>query len=192
MNGKLNCKPTNMKKQLLLQAVLGITISLMITGCSQKPIESPGDILQKIYNTPNPFRNEKLDSTLFTSELFQLITQSKETEQKSRETIRMSKAPTDKPLLIEGEIFASLYEGYTGFKVLTTEVVNDTALLSVEFTNQSYQQVWTDKVRLVAVAGSWKLENVMYSKPSSQPDLQQVLRAFIGVGQQEQINSINN
>jgi hypothetical protein len=192
MNGKLNCKPTNMKKQLLLQAVLGITISLMITGCSQKPIESLGDIVQKIYNTPNPFRNEKLDSTLFTRELFQLITQSKETEQKSRETIRMSKAPTDKPLLIEGEIFASLYEGYTGFKVLTTEVVNDTALLSVEFTNQSYQQVWTDKVRLVAVAGSWKLENVMYSKPSSQPDLQQVLRAFIGVGQQEQINSINN
>lgn len=181
-----------MKKQLLLQAVLGITISLMITGCSQKPIESLGDIVQKIYNTPNPFRNEKLDSTLFTRELFQLITQSKETEQKSRETIRMSKAPTDKPLLIEGEIFASLYEGYTGFKVLTTEVVNDTALLSVEFTNQSYQQVWTDKVRLVAVAGSWKLENVMYSKPSSQPDLQQVLRAFIGVGQQEQINSINN
>jgi hypothetical protein len=192
MNGKLNCKPTNMKKQLLMQAVFGIAISLMMTACSQKPSESPVDIVQKIYNTPNPFRNEKLDSTLFTRELFQMITQSKETEQRSRETIRMSKAPTDKPLLIEGEIFASLYEGFTGFKVLATEVVKDTALLSVEFTNQSYQQVWTDTVRLVAVAGSWKLENVMYSKPSSQPDLQQVLRAFIGVGQQEQLNSINH
>ncbi len=181
-----------MKKQLLMQAVLGIAISLMMTACSQKPSESPVAIVQKIYNTPNPFRNEKLDSTLFTSELFQLISQSKETEQKSRETIRMSKAPTDKPLLIEGEIFASLYEGYTGFKVLATEVVKDTALLSVEFTNQSYQQVWTDKVRLIAVAGSWKLENVLYGKPSSQPDLQQVLRAFIAEGQQEQIKSINN
>ena len=104
----------------------------------------------------------------------------------------MSKAPTDKPLLIEGEIFASLYEGYTGFKVLATEVVKDTALLSVEFTNQSYQQVWTDKVRLIAVAGSWKLDNVFYGKESSQPDLQQLLRAFVAAGQQEQLNSTIN
>ena len=175
--------------KLFKRAVFLIAISLMMGACSQKPTESPADVVQKIYSAPNPFRNEKLDSALFSKDLYQLITQSKKTEQKSRETIRMSKAPTDKPLLIEGEVFSSLYEGYTGFKVLATDVVKDTALLSVEFTNQSYQQVWTDKVRLIAVAGSWKLDNVIYSKASSQPDLQQLLRAFVAAGQQEQLNS---
>ncbi len=178
--------------KLFKRAVFLIAISLMMGACSQKPTESPADVLQKIYSAPNPFRNEKLDAALFSKDLYQLITQSKETEKKSRETIRMSKAPTDKPLLIEGEVFASLYEGYTEFKVLTTEVVKDTALLSVEFTNQSYQQVWTDKVRLIAVAGSWKLDNVFYGKASSQPDLQQLLRAFVAAGQQEQLNSTIN
>ena len=181
-----------MKIQLIKHALLPIAISLFMGACSQKPAESPADVVQKIYSAPNPFRNEKLDSSLFSKDLYQLITQSKDTEQKSRETIRMSKAPTDKPLLIEGEVFASLYEGYTGFKVLATEVVKDTALLSVEFTNQSYQQVWTDKVRLIAVAGSWKLDNVFYGKESSQPDLQQLLRAFVAAGQQEQLNSTIN
>jgi hypothetical protein len=174
-----------MKMKLFKRAVFLIAISLMMGACSQKPIEYPADFVQKIYSAPNPFRNEKLDSSLFSKDLFQLITQSKDTEQKSRETIRMSKAPTDKPLLIEGEVFASLYEGYTGYKVLATEVMKDTALLSVEFTNQSYQQVWTDKVRLIAVAGSWKLDNIIYGKGSSQPDLQQLLRAFVAAGQQE-------
>ena len=174
------------------RALLPIAISLFMGACSQKPLVSPTDVVQKIYSAPNPFRNEKLDSSLFSKDLYQLITQSKDTEQKSREIIRMSKAPTDKPLLIEGEVFASLYEGYSSFKVLNTELVKDTALLSVEFTNQSYQQVWTDKVRLIAVAGSWKLDNVVYGKASSQLDLQQLLRAFVAAGQQEQLNSTIN
>jgi hypothetical protein len=181
-----------MKIQLIKRALLPIAISLFMGACSQKPLVSPTDVVQKIYSAPNPFRNEKLDSSLFSKDLYQLITQSKDTEQKSREIIRMSKAPTDKPLLIEGEVFASLYEGYSSFKVLNTELVKDTALLSVEFTNQSYQQVWTDKVRLIAVAGSWKLDNVVYGKASSQPDLQQLLRAFVAAGKQEQLNSTNN
>jgi len=181
-----------MNMKLFKLAVFLIAISLMMGACSQKPAESPADVVQKIFSAPNPYRNETLDSALFSKDLYQLITQSKQTEQKSRETIRMSKAPTDKPLLIEGEVFASLYEGYTGFKVQTTEAVKDSALLSVEFTNQSYQQVWTDKVRLIAVAGSWKLDNVFYGKPSSQPDLQQLLRAFVAAGQQEQLNSTIN
>jgi hypothetical protein len=181
-----------MKIKLMKRALLPIAISLFMGACSQKPLVSPTDVVQKIYSAPNPFRNEKLDSSLFSKDLYQLITQSKDTEQKSREIIRMSKAPTDKPLLIEGEVFASLYEGYSSFKVLNTELVKDTALLSVEFTNQSYQQVWTDKVRLIAVAGSWKLDNVVYGKASSQLDLQQLLRAFVAAGQQEQLNSTIN
>jgi hypothetical protein len=181
-----------MKIQLIKRALLPIAISLFMGACSQKPLVSPTDVVQKIYSAPNPFRNEKLDSSLFSKDLYQLITQSKDTEQKSREIIRMSKAPTDKPLLIEGEVFASLYEGYSSFKVLNTELVKDTALLSVEFTNQSYQQVWTDKVRLIAVAGSWKLDNVVYGKASSHPDLQQLLRAFVAAGKQEQLNSTIN
>jgi hypothetical protein len=181
-----------MKMKLLKRSLFLIAISLMMGACSQKPAESPADVVQKIFSAPNPFRNEKLDSALFSKDLYLLITQSKQTEQKSRETIRMSKAPTDKPLLIEGEVFASVYEGYSSFKVLNTELVKDTALLSVEFSNKSYQQVWTDKVRLIFVGGSWKLDNVVYSKASSQPDLQQLLRAFVAAGQQEQLNSTIN
>jgi hypothetical protein len=36
------------------------------------------------------------------------------------------------------------------------------------------------------------LDNVVYNKASSQPDLQQLLRAFVAAGQQEQLNSTIN
>jgi len=63
-----------MNMKLFKLAVFLIAISLMMGACSQKPAESPADVVQKIYGASNPFRNETLDSALFSKNLYQLIT----------------------------------------------------------------------------------------------------------------------
>ncbi|MBU3745180.1 MAG: hypothetical protein FGM61_11660 [Sediminibacterium sp.] len=174
--------------------ILGL-LTLFLIGmiaCSRTTSDEPEKLIEKIYATPNPFRNESLDSTLFSGRLNQLMTAAKETEKRSRESIRKSKTPTDKPILIEGEIFASLYEGYTGWKILDKKQSADTVWVSVEFTHKEYQQTWQDQVVCIKEKRKWKFDNVLFGKPAHLPNLQQRLMECIEMGKQEQITLLNN
>ena len=179
------------KQKLLLLSVLSLFF-MGIIACSRTKSEEPEKLIEKIYTAPNPFRNESLDSTLFSGRLYQLITAAKETEKRSRESIRKSKTPTDKPILIEGEIFASLYEGYTGWKIVSKKQTADTVWVTVEFNHKDYQQTWQDQVVCIREKEKWKFENVLYGKATHLPTIQQVLTECIETGKLEQINLINN
>jgi|GEM_PF-568978 len=179
------------KRRTIVLGALSIFF-VAIIGCSPNQSDEPEKIIQKIYANPNPFRNETLDSTLFSNRLYQLITAAKETEKRSRESIRKSKTPTDKPILVEGEIFASLYEGYTGWKILGKKQTADTVWVTVEFTHKDYQQTWQDQLVCVKEKTKWKLDNVLYGKPAHLPNMQQVLMECIETGKQEQLSLINN
>ena len=194
MSGKLNYKlqPITMIKQsTILLGVIALFVVAMM-GCSGSKSDEPAELIQKIYATPNPFRNESLDSSLFSGRLYQLIIAAKETEKRSRESILKSKTPTDKPILIEGEIFASLYEGYTGWKIVGKKENADTVWVNVAFTHSEYQQTWEDQIVCIREKDKWKFDNVLYGKPAHLPTLQQVLTACIETGKQEQISLINN
>lgn len=179
------------KQRTILLSVLSLFFVAMI-ACSRSTSDEPEKVIQKIYATPNPFRNENIDSTLFSGRLYQLITEAKETEKRSRESIRKSKTPTDKPILIEGEIFASLYEGYTEWKILGKKQSEDTVWVSVAFTHKEYQQTWQDKLVCIKENNKWKFDNVIYGKPAHLPTMQQVLVECIETGKLEQINLLNH
>ncbi|MFM7357217.1 MAG: hypothetical protein ACKO1T_01440 [Sediminibacterium sp.] len=146
------------------------------------------EVVESVYRRSNPFRNDSLNTQIFSTELIQLISQSKETEKLSRASILQSESPSDKPLLIEGEIFTSLYEGFTkinsgnlGYFYVTK------AKLPFYFKNEYYHENWTDTMVLMYENNEWKFHDVIYMKQSPYTSLQERLKDFIRTGQKEQI-----
>ncbi|MFM8375908.1 MAG: hypothetical protein ACKN9P_07625 [Phenylobacterium sp.] len=87
-------------------------------------------------------------------------------------------SPTDKPNILEGEIFAGLYEGYTSYRMGPARVIGDRASVAVTFTNKGYKTRWTDDVKLVNDNG-WKIDNVLYTCGwTGQTSLRDSLRQF--------------
>ncbi len=145
------------------------------------------EVVETIFRRPNPFRNDSLDAQIFSAELNQLMAQSKETENLSRITILHSKNPTDKPLLIEGEIFTSLYEGFTKINSWNRGYFYTTkAKLPYDFENEYYHQKWTDTMVLMYENNEWKFHDVLYAQQSPHVSLQERLKDFIRSGKMEQ------
>jgi hypothetical protein len=154
---------------------------------SQYHFPDSWEIAEKVFSRPNPFRNDSLENIAFSSELTQWVKESKQTEVVSRKAILQSKAPTDKPLLIEGEIFTSLFEEYNKY------VPSDTAYCTMKeikipfaFENTHYKEKWTDTILLVHQNTSWYVHDVLYGRKSQYSSLQERLKAFIRAGQEEQ------
>jgi hypothetical protein len=115
------------------------------------------------------------DTTLLSKQLSHLVARAKEVEELDLQRVRNSEYPTDKPLLIEGEIFTSIYEGYSSFKLDKMEVENNTAKAVVVFLNEGYKLNWSDTLLLTNENG-WKLNDVKYNKDGG--SLQKALTEF--------------
>ena len=91
---------------------------------------------------------------------------------------------TDKPRMIEGDVFTSLLEGSTQHKVAQVRFLSNatppTALAMVEFVNETYQRyTWQDTVELRQENGLWKIHDVRYAAgKGSDRTLLRVLRQF--------------
>ena len=155
--------------------------------CKEYEPRNSWDLAMKVYTRPNPFRNDSLESVVFSTELSQLIKDTKQTEVASRKAILQSKAPTDKPLLIEGEIFTSLYEGYTKYYSIDTAYCSkNEARLPFVFENTNYKEKWIDTILLVYENKSWRFHDVLYGRKSQYSGLQERLKDFIQTGKEEQ------
>ena len=119
-----------------------------------------------IYSKPDPYHNQALDTAVFSIALDSLVKAAKEVEKMDRERVLKSEYPTDKPKLIEGEIFAGLYEGYTSFTVEHVEIKESQAKAVLAFENKNYNTQWKDTLVLSREKG-WKLNDVCYGKGGS-------------------------
>ena len=131
--------------------------------------------INAVYKKPNVYDQLGADTTLLSKQLSSLIKRAKEVEAFDLQRVRNSEYPTDKPLLIEGEIFTSIYEGYTALKVEEVEVENTSARAIVSFTNEGYKLNWSDTLLLTNENG-WKLDDVKYNKDGG--NLQKTLTEF--------------
>jgi hypothetical protein len=146
-----------------------------------------GIVFKKILGKPNPFRNEELDQRYLSAELYRLILQAKATEKLSRESILKSSAPTDKPLLIEGEQFCGLDEGFTGYSLENNYSLIEHAFTAyINFENTHYKEKWRDTFHFIKETDGWKLHDIVYGTKKSPKSLKQVLTEFILAGKAEQ------
>jgi hypothetical protein len=132
----------------------------LIFGCTTHSNKEIRMVIGNFYkNHKGDFRT--VDKTLLTQDLSSLIDKAIAREMCEAENMIKSDFPSDKPLMIEGDIFTSLYEGHDSYKIRGIKMNGNKATAIVEFSNTSYPEPWNDEVLLVKEKG-WKIDNVIF------------------------------
>jgi uncharacterized lipoprotein len=160
-----------MKNKILLL----IALMLLVSCNSQKDQNEITNTVKALYEKSNAYGNLTFDTKVYSESLNKLLLRTREVEILDKESVLKSKYPTDKPLLIEGDIFTSLYEGHTSYKIKNIAVEKDKATVIVTFYNKDSNTNWEDTLVFIKENG-WKMDNVHYAKKSS---LTETLTAFI-------------
>jgi hypothetical protein len=76
----------------------------------------------------------------------------------------LAEHPDEKPPYVDGELFGSLFEGYTLAQPLTVATEGDQARVPVclAFVDASGRTEWTDTVVLRREEGAWRIDDVAY------------------------------
>lgn len=149
-----------MKKTSLITSLLLI---LSLIGCnnSDQEIKTVVESFYKNYTSDH----HQAKKSFLSSDLSSLMNQAIAKEKISEKLVIKSAHPTDKPDLIEGDIFSSLYEGPTSVSVGKIKTDGDTAVATANFKNATYKTSWQDEIRLVKEK-TWKIDNVIYKGES--------------------------
>lgn len=116
---------------------------------------------------------------LISPDLAQLIDKAIAKEKLEVSKVAKSDSPSDKPLLIEGDVFTSLYEGQDGYKIDSIKIDGNKATATVKFTNTKFNENWIDKILLVKEE-RWYIDNVLFKGDRAElPDTKAVLQNFI-------------
>lgn len=163
-----------MKKKLFVL----ILLSLLLQSCdkeaaSKKEIENK---ITQLYSSPETIYDKEPDTTLFTSEVIALIENARKITADDQERIKNSSSPTDKPLIIEGNIFCSSYEGFTKYTVKNIYIHDSIAKATVAFEYDSLpKETWIDTI-VLNKNKNWKIDNILYSKKyTPNKDLREIL-----------------
>lgn len=153
---------------------------LFLVAACRPPVsapEGPDEVVTNFFSTyDGNFRSA--DRSMLSADLAADIDSAVNGERASAAAVAASQFPTDKPSILEGEIFSGLYEGFTAFTVDPAVVEGARATVPVTFTNANYQVGWNDEVLLVDEDG-WKIDDVLYNgKKSGLLGLREVLDNF--------------
>jgi hypothetical protein len=153
-----------------------LLFTLLIHGCGKSAETEVSEVIGKFYSSSKMFRD--VDRGLLSADLSNMVVRAREFEQRDAEQVRGSQFPTDKPHMIEGDIFTSLYEGQDGFRIKSINVNDASASVLVEFSNSAYGQRWEDQVMLTNEKG-WKIDNVIFYEGRNGSSTKDVLKAFL-------------
>ncbi|MFP3831543.1 hypothetical protein [Chryseobacterium sp. SIMBA_028] len=176
-----------MKKQLFLY--LGILLFFVSceknksqsTADSNTTVESKVNELYTKYGKSNDaVYNQPIPDDLFSQDLKKVLENAINASKEDIEKVKNSDHPDEKPLIFEGAIFSSLYEGYTSYKVQSIVVNGKTADARVQFEyNMASPKVsWVDTVHLINSDKGWKIDNITFDSIGSSKDLKASLAEF--------------
>ena len=165
--------------------MLGLLALSLLAACQRPPVEtpppppSPAAMAKEFFSSyRGDFR--QADRRLLSGALASALQSASEGEKESAARVKASEFPNDKPLILEGEIFAGLYEGFTGYEVSGESISDGQAVVQVRFRNDNYNVSWMDDVVLVDEDG-WKIDDVRYTqKLTGLLGLRDVLLEFEG------------
>ncbi|MBT2619282.1 hypothetical protein [Chryseobacterium sp. ISL-6] len=145
--------------------------------------------LYTLYSRSNETLYDRpLQKDLFSSDLEDVIKKAISVSKADIEKVKSSAHPTDKPLILEGEVFSSLYEGYTTYKIKSVDIIANRANVSVDFEYDkvSPQIIWTDTIHLINTDDKhWKIDNIIFNNSiSTATDLKNSLEGFISYAEE--------
>ena len=165
--------------------MLGLLALSLLAACQRPPVEtpppppSPAAMAKEFFSSyRGDFR--QADRRLLSGALASALQSASEGEKESAARVKASEFPNDKPLILEGEIFAGLYEGFTSYEIAGENISDGQAVVQVRFRNDNYNVSWMDDVVLVDEDG-WKIDDVRYTqKLTGLLGLRDVLLEFEG------------
>jgi hypothetical protein len=150
----------------------------LLVGCGVEPNVEIETTVSRFYLTyDGDFR--KVDRTMISTRLATMIDQAIQKEESEAQKVKESEFPNDKPILIEGDIFTSFFEGSDAIVVEKISVLEQVAEVKVLFENSAYNQSRSDRIILVWENDRWKIENVVYNGSQEAADLQTTLKNLI-------------
>lgn len=184
------------------QLFLCLSIFLLFISCKKnetKPkVSADAEITQKVKmlysiygKSSNVIYDQPIPKNMFSPELEKTFQEAINTSISDIENVKKSDHPTDKPLLMEGSIFTSLYEGYTSYKIESIDVMKSTkpsgmaANVTVSLENSNYPNEkdvkWIDTIYLInSVDSGWRIDNIKFNNG----DLKSNLNSFISGAKQ--------
>jgi hypothetical protein len=157
----------------------GLAVVVLAVAC-QRPPEPPPSAAMVVEAFLAGYRGNfrEADPSKLSGNLSEALQSVRRGEKESAERVKASEFPSDKPLILEGEIFSGLYEGFTGYEIGDERLADGRAAVEVRFRNEPYDVTWTDEVTLVDENG-WKIDDVRYvGKKAGLLSLREVLQDF--------------
>lgn len=178
-----------------------LSASFVLTGCSKnehapKTPTADSEIrhtIATLYATYEDSHERLYDqpiaSNLFSADLKWLLEQAVKTSKADIERVAKSEHPTDKPALLEGSPFTSLYEGKTSYTIQSINIAESVdplgtqadVRIDMENTAVSPKITWTESIHMVnAYDSGWRVNNIFFAKEIAHtPDLVTGLKQFI-------------
>ncbi|WES99071.1 hypothetical protein P2W68_05510 [Chryseobacterium arthrosphaerae] len=187
---------------------LYLSLILCLTACrktgpvsaDRKAITEKVNRLYHQYGSSNEaVYNQPISDDLFSPELKKLLETSINTSKADIEKVKNSDYPDEKPLLFEGAIFSSLYEGYSSYSIQSIDIKDNTAdvVINLEHSDAgihsekdnpttSSKILWKDSIHLINTDNrGWRIDNISFDKKmAGSKDLKTSLTNFTQIIQQ--------
>lgn len=148
-----------------------------LAACGRRPNVAVEAALESFYARPGTHRD--VDASRLSRALADLLVRARAAEDADRARVAASAHPDEKPRLIEGDVFTSLYEGANRLAVRRVAYEGGRARATVDFENTHYGIAWVDEVLLVD-EGGWKIDDVRYGREDAAvPGLRATLERFV-------------
>lgn len=170
------------------------------TSADKKIITEKVNQLYHQYGTSNEaVYNQPIPDDLFSPELKKTIETAINVSKADIEKVKNSDYPDEKPLIFEGAIFSSLYEGYTHYTIQSINLESNTAEAIIAFEHAGEvadpkkeipmavpKIVWNDRIHFVNITGKgWRIDNIIFDKKiAGSKDLTTSLTEFIQYSKQ--------
>lgn len=160
-------KKNIMKNRMLI--FLFLLLSFLQISCNsteQDKIEITQNIALLYIKQPTTI--DSIPKNLISKDLMKIFDSYKKIAKEDADRIAKSASPTDKPILFEGSLFTSLYEGYTTYKIQDISILGNQAKVTINFENASFQPIikWSETAILINENG-WKIDNVLFNERNS-------------------------
>lgn len=153
-------------KNFFLFTITFFSSVIILSSCQNDKNYEITKQIEVLYSKNKSTQEILNDSNLWTaSRLFQ-FRQIELLSEQDKERISKSSMPTDKPILLEGSIFTSLYDGFTSYKIQEYKVENDTAyvIVSLSYAQEGAQaENWIDTVVFIKEK-QWRIDNIQFDK----------------------------
>ncbi len=136
---------------------------LIFSACSSPDYKEAEKTVRDFYTNYKPGDYWTVDKSFLTKDLVAKVEAAALKQSQDAERLK-AKGSTDKPLMIEGDVYTSLYEGATQHEIIKTTGETGRTKVEVQFKNSFYNHAWTDTVLLIKEGNKWKIDDVLYTK----------------------------